>query len=160
MIIFINGSINAGKTTVAKILHEKISQSALIEIDTLRAMIEWLPIDKAVPINLENAVAVIRTFTKHDIHAIVPYPLSERNYAYMVESLKDLNQPIHVFTLAPKLEKALTNRGARELSEAEQERIKHHYTIGIPTPSFGEIIDNSKQSPEETANSILEKLQI
>jgi len=76
----------------------------------------------------------------------------------MMGSLKDVDTKIYIFTLAPKLEKALTNRGTRELDDWEKERIQHHYNIGIPNPSFGEIIDNSDQAPEETADHILNKI--
>lgn len=155
MIIFLNGSINSGKSTVAKLLVEKIPNSAIVEIDALRDMIPWMPIDQAVPINLENAIAVIRNFTKHNISCIVPYPLSEKNYAYMTHELADIETSIHYFTLAPSLETALANRGSRKLDDAERERIKHHYTIGIHTPSLGAIIDNSQQTSEETAREIL-----
>lgn len=159
MIIFLNGPINAGKTTVAKILAKKLSNVALVEIDTLHDMIEWMPIDKAVPINLENAVSVIRNFSKRGLNVVVPYPLSDKNYAYVMNGLKDLDVKIHVFTLAPDLAKTLTNRGARELSDWERDRIKHHYDIGIHSPSFGEVIDNSEQTPEQTADYILAKLK-
>lgn len=158
MIIFLNGSINSGKSTVAKLLAEKISNSALVEIDALRDMIAWMPIDQAVPINLENAVAIIRNLTKRGISCIVPYPLSEKNYAYMTRELADIGTPIHYFTLAPSLETALSDRGSRKLDDAERERIKHHYAIGIHAPSFGTIIDNSRQTPEETAQDILRKI--
>jgi hypothetical protein len=158
MIIFLNGSINAGKSTVAKILAKEITNTALLEIDALREMIEWMPIDKAVPINLENALSVIRNFVKREISVIVPYPLSQKNYDFIMSGLKDLETDIHIFTLAPKLEKTLTNRGTRELDEQEKERIKYHYNIGIPNPTFGEIIDNSEQTPKETADYILSKI--
>ena len=72
--------------------------------------------------------------------------------------LKDLNENIMVFTLAPKLESALENRGTRELSDWEKERIKYHYEIGIPNPTFGEIIDNTDLTPEQTAEYIMEKI--
>lgn len=158
MIIFLNGSINSGKSTVAKLLVEKVPNAAIVEIDTLRDMIPWMPIDQAVPVNLENAVAVIRNFTKHDISCIIPYPLSEKNHAYLADALSDLKTPIHYFTLAPSIEVALSNRGERKLDDSERERIKHHYTIGIHTPSFGTIIDNSGQAPKETAQEILKYL--
>ncbi|MCK9273441.1 hypothetical protein M0P65_07940 [Candidatus Gracilibacteria bacterium] len=158
MIIFLNGSINAGKTTVAKILTKKLSDVALLEIDALRNMIDWMPIDQAVPINLENAISVIKNFSKRNLNVIVPYPLSQKNYDYMTENLKDLETKIYFFTLAPKIEKALTNRGTRELDDWERERIQHHYNIGITNPTFGEIIDNSEQTPEETADYILVKI--
>lgn len=158
MIIFLNGSINAGKSTVAKILAKEMENTALLEIDVFHKMIEWMPIDKAVPINLENALSVIRNFIKRGMSVIVPYPLSQKNYDFMMSGLKDLETDIHIFTLAPKLEKVLRNRGTRELTEQEKERIKHHYDIGIPNPTFGEIIDNSEQTPQETADYILSKI--
>ncbi len=159
MIIFLNGSINSGKSTVAKLLAAKIPKAAIVEIDALRDMIAWMPIDKAVPINLENAAAVIHNFTKHDISCIVPYPLSEKNRTYMAEALSDLKTPIHYFTLAPSIETALSDRGARKLDDWERERIKHHYAIGIHTPSFGRILDNSGHTPEETAEEILRDIK-
>jgi hypothetical protein len=158
VIIFLNGSINAGKTTVAKILAKELPNVALVEIDALHQMIDWMPIDQAVPINLENAVSVIKCFSKRGLGAIVPYPLSEDDYSYLMNELKDIDTSIHVFTLAPKLEFALTNRGTRELEDRERDRIRHHYRIAIHAPSFGEVIDNSEQTPEDTANYILTKL--
>ncbi len=159
MIIFINGSINAGKSTVAKILAKKLSNTALIEIDAFHEMIEWMPIDEAIPVNLENAISVIRNFINRGLNVVVPYPLSQKNYDYLTAGLKDLDLEIHVFTLAPKLEKTLTNRGTRELTDWEKKRIQHHYDTGIHKPSFGEIIDNTDQSPEETAEIILNKIK-
>ena len=72
MIIFLNGSINAGKSTVAKLLAKELPNTALIEIDTLREMISWMPIDKAIPLNLKNAVSVIRNFAEEGLDVIVP----------------------------------------------------------------------------------------
>lgn len=158
MIIFLNGSINSGKSTVAKLLAEKISNSAIVEIDALRAMIPWMPIDQAIPINLENAAAVIHNLIKHGISCIVPYPLSEKNHAYMTEALADIGTPIYYFTLAPSIETALSDRGDRKLDDMERERIKHHYSIGIHAPTFSTVIDNSQQTPEETAREILGKI--
>ncbi len=159
MIIFINGSINAGKSTVAKILLERwLPKSALVEIDALRNMIEWMPIDQAVPINLENAISVIKNFSNRGLDVIVPYPLSQKNYDYVNEKLKNINTRIHFFTLSPKIEKTLINRGTRELDSWEKERIQHHYNIGIHNPSFGEIIDSSDQTPEKTASLIFDKI--
>lgn len=158
MVIFLNGSINAGKSMVAKLLRKEILNSALMEIDVFHEMIEWMPIEKAVPINLENALSVIRNFVKREINIIVPYPLSQKNYDFMMSGLKDLDTEIYVFTLSPKIETALTNRGSRELTEQEKNRIKHHYDIGISNPTFGEIIDNSDQTPEETVGYILSKI--
>lgn len=158
MIIFINGSINSGKTTVSNILAQRLGNTAIVEIDSFRAMIEWMPLDKAIPLNLENAVSTIKNFLKHEIDVIVPYPLSEKNYQYFLTNLDDFRNDIRVFTLSPQLEVTLTDRGARILTEWEMERIKHHYAIGINNPSFGEVIDNTNQSPEETVTQIIHML--
>ncbi len=54
MVILINGSINSGKSTVAQILAKKINRPALVEVDRLHEFIEWMPIDKAVPLNIKT----------------------------------------------------------------------------------------------------------
>jgi hypothetical protein len=122
-------------------------------------MISWMPIEQAVPLNLENAISVIKNFSKKGLNVIVPYPLSNKNYDYVANSLTGVDTKIYFFTLAPKIEKALTNRGARELNDWERERIRHHYKIGIHNPGFGEIIDNTDQTPEETAELILIRIK-
>lgn len=158
MIIFLNGSINSGKSTVANILASSIPNVALVEIDVLRSMIDWMPIDKAIPINLQNTISLIKNYCMNNLNVIVPYPLSKHNYDYLINELKDINTKIYTFTLSPKLGKVITNRGSRELNNGEVERIKYHYDIGIHNPSFGEIIDNTEQTPEETSQIILNKI--
>ncbi|OIO06344.1 hypothetical protein AUJ26_00860 [Candidatus Falkowbacteria bacterium CG1_02_37_21] len=157
MIIFINGSINSGKSTVSKILADKLGNTAVLEIDDLRNFIEWMPLEMAIPINLESALAVIRVFINKGLNVIIPYPLSSKNYGYFKKNLKDIDD-IKVFTLSPELEIALTNRGLRELDDWEKDRIKYHYEIGVHKPDFGLIIDNSNETPEQTASQIFKKL--
>lgn len=160
MIIFLNGSINAGKSTVAKLLAKDLPNTALVEVDVFHDMIEWMPIDRAVPLNLENAVSVIKNFVSRELNVVVPYPLSQQNYDRVMDELEDTGVEIYIFTLAPKLEKALDDRGTRKLTDWERSRIQHHYDIGIHNPSFGEIIDNSDQDPEETKNYILSRIKL
>jgi len=157
MIFFINGSINSGKSTVAKLLADKIGNCAILEIDNLREFIEWMPIEKAIPINLENAISLINNFDKNDLNVVIPYPLSEKNYEYIKNNLK-VKSKIYFFTLNLKLDEVLKDRGNRKLDDWERERIKHHYKIGINKPSFGEIINTTNQTPEETLEFILKKI--
>ncbi|MDX9913601.1 MAG: hypothetical protein RBS77_03415 [Candidatus Moranbacteria bacterium] len=160
MIIFINGSINSGKSTVAKLLAERIKDTAVVEVDRFHEFIPWMPVAESVLINLENAVLVIRNFYKRGFNVIVPYPLSKRNYEYLMEELKDIAENISIFTLNPELEEVLKNRGKRELTESEKERIKYHYSIGINKPTFGKIINNTKQTPEETVEKITDLIDV
>lgn len=154
MIIFINGTINSGKTTVAKILAQKIPNTANVEIDNLRNFIPWLEISKAISINLENALSVINNFAQHGYNVIVPYPLSQENYEFFKSKLDDYAKELFFITLAPDMNKILANTDDRKLTQWERDRIKYHYDIGIQKPSFGKIIDNTKQTPEETAEEI------
>ena len=158
MIVFINGSINSGKSTVAKLLADKIGNCAVLEIDNLREFIEWMPIEKAIPLNLENAVSLINNFDKNDLNVVIPYPLSEKNYKYIKNNLK-VNNKVHFFTLNLDLNEVLKDRGNRKLDDWERERIKHHYEIGINKPSFGKIINTTDQTPEETLEIIINSLK-
>ena len=139
MIIFVNGSINSGKTTVAKLLQKALPNTALLEIDALREMVSWMPLEDSIPLNFSNAVSVITNFVRAGLNVVVPYPLSQSNHEYLKGSLETLGTDMYFFTLAPSLETALSNRGKRVLTENEKERIAHHYRIGIPNPSFGEM---------------------
>ncbi len=153
MIIFINGSINAGKTTVAKIIANKIPNTANVEIDNLHDFIHWLEVDKAISINLENAALVINNFVRHRYNVVVPYPLSQNDHDYLRKELS--NNELYFFTLAPDIKKALSDTEDRKLTPWERSRIQHHYNIGISSPSFGKIIDNTNQTPKETAETII-----
>lgn len=158
MIVFINGSINSGKSTLAKLLADKLGNCAVLEIDNLREFIEWMPIEKAVPINLENAISLIENFDKNNLNVVIPHPLSEKNYEYIKNSLK-IKSKIYFFTLNLDLAEVLKDRGDRKLDDWEKERIKHHYKIGINKPSLGKIIDTTNQSPEETLELIINWLK-
>lgn len=158
MIILINGSINSGKSTIARKLADKIPSSTVLEIDVLRNFIKDVPLNEAIPINLENAITLTKNFVKHNFNVIIPYPLSQKSYDFLAKGFKDTKQKIYTFTLNPKIEIALSDRGSRR-DKWETERIKYHYKIKINNPDFGNIIDNSNQAPEETAAQILELIK-
>lgn len=155
MIIFINGTISSGKSTIAKLLEKKIPNTVVLEIDALRDLINWMPLEEAIPLNLENAVSLITNFVGHKFNVIVPYPLSEKNHDYLTKNLEGLDTEKYTFTLTPKPEELTKEQRGRKLSDWEKERIQYHTKIGLTAPSFGELIDNTNQTPEETAEVIL-----
>jgi len=159
MIIIFNGPQNSGKSTIAKLLQKHIPQLAHIEVDGLRKFIYWMDGNDAFPMSIENAVLVTKNFAKKGLAVVVTYIFSDEELKNTIESLKETGKPIHIFTFSPKLESALTNRGTRELSQYEKDRIKYHYQAGINKPTTGVIIDNTNQSPEETVKVILNYLQ-
>ena len=158
MIIFLSGSINSGKSTIAKRLAAKFEKPAVVEGDSLRAFINSTPLEEAIPITLENIVAVVRNLEKHGFTCIVPYPLSGSNYLYITDGLRNSGN-IYVFTLSPKMEKVLRDNPDRKITGWEKNRIRHHYTVGIATPAFGFVIDNTNESPDETTERIFKIIQ-
>jgi len=161
MLIFINGSINSGKTTISKLLAKELGNTAHIEVDALREFVDFLPLDeRLIVINLTNAALVARTFIEEGLDVIISYPLSAENYALLLSKLGSIQVNILAFTLSPRLEVALRDRGGRKLDDWERERIKHHYQIGINRPTFDTIvIDNSDQTPAETVAEIVGHIQ-
>lgn len=154
VVVFISGSINSGKTTTAKLLQSKLPNTAHIEVDDLRAMIDWMPLEESIPLNLQNALSVTMNFLKENISVIISYPVSKEEFEFFNKHLP-LDTDRFFFSLNPRIDYALKNRGERELSEWEVERIKYHYSMGVNSPGFGITIDNTMQSPEETVSDIL-----
>jgi len=159
MIIIFNGPQNSGKSTIAKLLQKHIPQLAHIEMDGLRKFIYWMDGNDAFPMSIENSVLVAKNFSKKGLAVVMTYIFSNKELKTTVNSLKETGKPVYVFTFSPKLESALINRGTRELSEYEKERIKYHYQTGIHKPSIGTIIDNTNQKPEETVKIILSYIE-
>lgn len=159
MIVFINGSIHAGKSTIAKLLSEKLPRCANIEIDELRNFISSTPLEESIPLNLQNTISLIKNFVAQDFNVVVPYPLSQKNYEYVSEQLNGIDTEIFFITLAPNIEKALTDSDNRTLDDWERERIKHHYKKGIPSPNFGTIIDSTDDTPAETLKKVLSVIE-
>lgn len=157
-VILISGSINAGKTTVARALVALLPRAAHIEVDALREFIAAVPLAEAIPISLENAVAVARNLVRRRFHVVITYPLGEDDHRFLRDAFADLAIPIHTFILAPPQETALTDRGTRPLTAHERRRIREQYADGRHRPSFGIAIDNSAQTPNETARQILAHL--
>ena len=157
MVILINGSINAGKTTVSRALRDLLPRTAHVEVDDLHEFIEWMPLAESIPLNLKNAAAVGRNFLEYGLNVVVSYPLGPEDYNYLLDQF--CGYPLYCFTLSPPLEVARSNRGTRPLTEWEWQRIGVHYSSGIANPSYGTTIDNSRQTPEETAREILQIIE-
>lgn len=158
MIIFLSGSINAGKTTISHLLAAKLPKAIVIEVDGIDLDKKHLPIDDRIQLRLERVAVKIKAAESRYENIIVPNPISRENFDFLVKELAECWHKIVAVTLDPGLELALTDRGERDLDDWERERIKHHYKIGIHTPDFGIIIDNSRYSPAETVEAILKQI--
>ncbi len=156
MLIVLNGSINAGKTTTSKMLCQLLPRTAHVEVDSLREFIAWMPLEESIPLNLESAVAVTKVFLNHGLNVVFSYPLRAADHAWL---LGQFDAPIHFFTLRPPLATSQQQRGARVLSDWEVSRIAYHYQTAGANPDIGFVIDNSQMTPEQTASEILSRVQ-
>jgi guanylate kinase len=159
VIIILNGPINSGKTTVAKILWEKIPNTAHIEIDKIREFIDWMENKPSWEISFSTALSVAKEFLKNNLNVIITYHISNKGYQQIKECLEPIDKDVFAFTFLPPLNKTLTNRGARELNMWEIKRIKETYEKENHKVTFGETIDNSSQTPQETAEYIFNKVK-
>ncbi|MEI6327298.1 MAG: hypothetical protein WCO78_04245 [Candidatus Roizmanbacteria bacterium] len=159
MTIVLNGPINSGKTTVGKILSEKIPNLSHIEVDRIREFISWMDNVTAWDISFSTALLVAKEFLNRGIHVLITYPISDKRYLQIVDKLKSASTITHAFTLLPPLNITITNRGTRALNAWEIQRIKDTYEKNTYAVTFGETIDNSHQRPQETAEYIFNSIQ-
>lgn len=164
-IININGPINSGKTTVSKILIKKLGSSLFVEVDDLISDEEQVQLGLSMEQGWAERVNRLDNLLQTEIlkdrykFIIFAYPLVEKTYERFKALEKDDIKFINI-TLSPSLEVCLTNRGQRELDNWEINRIRQMYAENYHNPVFADlIIDNSKQTPEETAKTILNFLE-
>jgi Chloramphenicol phosphotransferase-like protein len=157
MLIILNGVPNAGKTSVAKVIQAKISNTVHLEVDVLRNMYEWMPIEDAIHIALENAKSIIPNFLNRGMNLVLDYPLDPYWHSYLVNDLPE-GIKVQTFTLRPRLDIVTKNRGERDISLELSERIRYLYTTNMNDPSLGIFIDNSELTANDTAGIILEKM--
>lgn len=160
-IININGPINSGKSTVSKLLKEKLPDCLFIEVDELLSDEEkeklnlsreegWAERLKRLDKIIEDE-KIKRNFE----NIIFAYPMTDKMYQKW-KSWEDKNTKFINITLSPLLDVCLQNRGTRELTGQEKERIYQMYDEGYQTPQFSDlIVDNTNQTPEETLKQII-----
>ena len=157
--ILLSGPINAGKTTVSRLLARHLAGSAHVEGDALRAFVSWMPLEESIPLTLSNLADVSRNFLEGGHHVIVDYLLGADDHARLLAALEPVADTVHSFVLAPPLHVALRDRGGRKLDERERGRIRELYDQRIHEPGFGICLDTAELTAEQTAQEILGHLR-
>jgi len=160
IILNINGPINSGKSTVSKILAQKLPKSIFVEVDDLATDSEFPDFTTRINERLHRLYAELELLisdNKYD-YVIFAYPICEESYKRVCEIVSGKAKFI-VVTLNPQMDICLTNRGTRELNEWEKNRIRQMYDNGFNSFSKSDIItDNTNQTPEQTALNIILKV--
>jgi cytidylate kinase len=154
-LIFINGSINSGKTTTARLLAAKIG-AEFINVDDLNDSIPNFNLATDLDKSMDLAIKTINQLLNDGKDVVANYVVRPKDFDRLIKEVNTDEQ--HVITLAPRLEVAQSQRGDRKLSEWEIQRVKHHYDTGIASPKFGHIIDNSDLSIGQTVDQILKTI--
>ena len=158
-IINIGGAINAGKSTVGKLLEKMLPDSVFIEVDDLLSDEEEKDFPSFEERILERLNRLYRLLAKylqsHAPHYIIfAYPMGDKGYRAIKETAGD-NANFVIITLNPPLAVCLSDRGTRKLSAWEQKRIGEMYRDGMNAYKHSDlIIDNGGETPEQTAGKI------
>lgn len=154
-IIFLNGCINSGKSTIANRLKSIVPNLAHVEVDDLHGFISWMPIERAIHLNLENAAHVTKTFVNAGIDVVFSYPLSKSDYDLLLHKFARVNAGFFPITLFTSLENSKRNRGSRKLSGWELNRIEWMHANGLANPGFGDLIDNTDLGIEANVEAVI-----
>lgn len=150
MLIYINGSINSGKSTVGSLLAKNLRATVHIEVDELRHFADCLSLTEACPYCLEDAATLAGAWLSRGFNLVVTWPISHCDFAVFEREAANAGVSIHGYTLRPALEVATSDRGGRRLSERERTRVREQYRMPHVDPGIGTVIDNSNQTPAET----------
>jgi uncharacterized protein YlxP (DUF503 family) len=155
MVIFVSGSINAGKTTTGKLLARRLGWE-FIDFDKIHDTIPGFLLDKDLPKVFNKGIRRLNKLDAAGKNVVVSYVIRQEDYERLE---RELAARARYVTLAPPLEIAKIDRG-RGLNDWEQQRIDYHYQTGIADPAFGYIIDNATITPEATVELILQLLEL
>ena len=160
MIICLDGPINAGKSTVGALLASRMPHTVHIEVDHLRRFAGSLTLDQAIPYVLSDATSLAASWTKRGFHVVINWPTGRANHQRFAAAIVETGAPLFTFTLLPRLDIAIQDRGHRRLSEQESERIKGMVAgLYADDQAVGLLIDNSDQTADETVQIILEHIK-
>ncbi len=160
LILNINGPMNSGKSTVSKILVNMLPNATFIEVDELMSDEEQeklgLSLQQGWRERHKRLNQKLRALKKsHEYETVIfAYPIADNTYQDW-KMLEDNHTKFLNITLAPSLEECLKNRGTRELTDWERNRIREMYEEGYQNRPYADfIINNDHQTPKETAEII------
>ena len=159
-LIFLLGAQGSGKTTVAKLLKEKLG-SPHIDFDWIRGFHlnkKWRDANNTeLDMSLDNLISILKNYIKHKYRNIFVSGFTEKDIDKVLNEFKDSKYII--ITLFLTNEEMLKQRVLTESRDSGfrnfEESIKFNKRLReeLKYPNEHKI-DNTNQTPEETANYI------
>lgn len=148
LIICINGSINSGKSTIARLLAARLA-ARFVEGDDHDG--RDLPFEQMILHAVRRLAAQIAEATET---LVIAYPLREQDYAALRDAAEIRGLELLVVTLSPPLEAALGKRGARVLDDGERSRIREMYSEGYHERPFSDLVIEGALTPDTIVETI------
>ncbi len=170
-LIVIDGPMGAGKTTVSKLLHEKLHKkkrlNALISLDRLKRIISGYKMDSKIPLKLASYIGTSMTkeYLKNNIDVIVekaftraefvdsfikPFKKKTRLFVYQIEVPTDIGarhvreRPLHP-EIKKRPPKSKFERNIRHYSQFKYKKAK--------------VFDSNKLTPRQIVNQIMKDIK-
>jgi chloramphenicol 3-O-phosphotransferase len=169
-IIVITGIQGAGKSTVGRLLAARFARGAFVEADALQRMIvsggQWVT-ESAAPVPLTNEAGVLlrlrlgnsclvaRSFFGVGFTVVLDDIIIGERWDHIREDLR--GQPFYFVVLAPNVETVIARDAAREKAVGAEWAFLDG-DLRRTMAGVGLWVDSSGQSPEETVNEIVQRL--
>ena len=164
-LLIIDGPMGTGKTTVAKILHEKIKHTAHIRLDQIKWLVSGF---QRTPAQNEMTRAVVMEMVKeylcHGINAILEQGMKKEHIAVYKRLAKKYKAQCLIFQLdAPKevlFERVRQRPPTPGKPKVSNARILRNYRFHLANKHNNGIkIDTEKVTPKKIADYILKELK-
>jgi hypothetical protein len=153
-VLFLNGPINSGKSTIGKILSQQLKDAVFLEGDEV--------VSKEDLSFQQWTVATVMTATlkacelAHELKLpIIAFPLRDSDWKIISKLCDHAGVAPICITLDPGQDIALSARSGRELTVKEKERIQEMYQEGYHERIFSSLVlHNGDESAEATSRKI------
>lgn len=154
MIIWLAGSMNAGKSTLGRRLVQRLGRSVLIELDDQIQRGPGVSFAEVVAVAVGDACRAARRWHQRGVTPVCCWPLSASQAAIVRRACADTG--LLLVTLRPGIEVCLRDRGNRILDEGERERIRAmHLAEDLTDPHGGRELDTAVLDPDACVDRIL-----
>lgn len=137
LVICLNGSINAGKTTVGRLLAQRLADAEFIDGDDHDAPAE-APLEDRIECAIARLAGKVEASQAGVL--ILANPLREADYDRLASAARMRGARLVVVTLAPPLAVVLADRGGRRLSGGERARVAQMCAEGYHRRAFSDLV--------------------